>query len=71
MMLKTQLFLAISARFVSRFEGRGYLLDVLDMFSDRLLFGLHFVQTSVDAVGQAAELLFCRPSIFLNGPQQS
>ena len=39
------------------FEGRSYLLDVLDVFSDFLLLGLDCVQTSVDAVGQAAELL--------------
>ena len=59
-----ELLLAICASFLSRFEGRGYLLDVLDVFSDFLLFGLDFVQTSVDAVGQAAELLFCEPPFF-------
>jgi hypothetical protein len=28
------------------------------------LFGLDFVETSVDAVGQAAELFFCEPPFF-------
>ena len=56
--------LAICASFLSRFEGRGYLLDVLDVFSDCLLCGLDFVETSVDAAGQAAELLFCEPPFF-------
>ena len=43
-----ELLLAICARSLSRLEGRGYLLDVLDVFSDFLLFDLDFVQTSVD-----------------------
>ena len=51
--------LAICASFLSRFESRGYLLDVLDVLSDFGLFDLDFVQTSVDAVGETAELLFC------------
>ena len=59
-----ELFLAIGASFLSRFEGRGYLLDVLDVFLDFLLLGLDFVQTSVDAVGQATELLFCESPFF-------
>ena len=59
-----ELPLAICASFLSRFEGRGYLLDVLDVFLDFLLFGLDFVQTSVDAVGQATELLFCESPFF-------
>ena len=46
------------------FEGRGYLLDVLDVFSDFLLFGLDLVQTSVDAVGQEAELLMYESPFF-------
>ena len=58
--------LAICARLLSRYEGRGYLLDVLDVFSDCLLCGLDFVETSVDAAGQAAELLFCEPPFFLS-----
>ena len=50
--------------FYIRFEGRGYFRDVLDVFSDRLVLGPDFVQSSVDAVGQAAELLFCGPPFF-------
>ena len=56
--------MAIRASFLSRFKGRGYLLDVLDVFSDFLLFDLDFVQTSVDAVGQSAELLLGEPPFF-------
>ena len=59
-----ELLLAIRAIFLSGFEGRGDLLDVLDVFSDYLLLGLDFVQTSVDASGQAAELLFREPPFF-------
>ena len=51
--------LAMLATLSSGFEGCGYLLDVLDVFSDRLLLGLDVVQSPVDAVGQTAQLLFC------------
>jgi hypothetical protein len=56
--------LAILATLPSRFEGRGYLLDVLDVLSDWLLLGLDMLQSPVDAAGQAAELLFCEPPFF-------
>ncbi len=56
-----ELLLPIAASPRSRFEGRGYFLDVLDVFSDRLLFGPNFVEASVDAVGQSAEQLFSEP----------
>src|SRR3954468_12123964 len=54
-----ELLLAMLATLSSRFEGRGYLLDVLDVFSDRLLLGFDVVQSPLDAVGQTAQLLFC------------
>ena len=56
-----ELLLAMLATLVSRFEGRGYLLDVLDVFSDRLLLGLDVVQSPLDAVGQTAQLLLWNP----------
>lgn len=59
-----ELLLAILATLTSWFEGRGYLLDVLDVFSDRLLLGLDVVQSPVDAVGQTAQLLFCESPFF-------
>jgi hypothetical protein len=59
-----ELLLAIRAIFPARFEGRSDLLDVLDVFSDFLLFGLDFVQTSVDTAGQAAELLLFEAPFF-------
>ena len=59
-----ELRLAIRATLSSRVEGRGYLLDVLDVFSDCLLLGLDVVQSPVDAVGQTVELLFCEPPFF-------
>ena len=59
-----ELLLAILATLPPRFEGRGYLLDVLDVFSDRLLLGLDMLQSPVDAAGQPAELLFCEPPFF-------
>jgi len=59
-----ELLLAIRAIFLSRFEGRSYLLDVLDVFSDFLLLGLDFFQTSVDAASQAAQLLFFEAPFF-------
>jgi hypothetical protein len=45
---------AIRATPPCRFEGRGYLLDVLDVLSDWLLLGLDMLQSPVDAVGQTA-----------------
>src|ERR1700677_4277356 len=59
-----ELLLAFRAIHLARFEGRGYFRDVLDVFADRLLLGPDFVQSSVDAAGQAAELLFCGPPFF-------
>ena len=44
-----------------RFEGRGDFLEVLDGVSDGLLFGPNGVEATVDAAGQAAELLLCEP----------
>jgi len=58
-----ELLLAIRT-ILSRFQGRSYLLDVLDVFSDFLLLGLDCVQTSVDAAGQAAELLLFEAPFF-------
>jgi hypothetical protein len=59
-----ELLLAIRAILPSRFEDRSYLLDVLDVFADFFLLGLDFVQTSVDAAGQAAEVLFFEAPFF-------
>ena len=59
-----ELLLAIRAIPLSRFEGRSDLLNVLDVFSDGLLLGLDLIQTSVDAIGQAAELLFFEAPFF-------
>ena len=59
-----ELLLAMLAALASRVEGRGYLLDVLDVFSDRLLLGLDVVHSPVDAVGQTAQLLFCESPFF-------
>ena len=59
-----ELLLASGAGLLSRLECRGHLGDVLDVVSDRLLFGLNLVQTSVDAIGQAAQLLLREPPFF-------
>ena len=59
-----ELLLAIRAALRSGLEGRGYLRDVLDILSDRLLLGSDMVQSPVDATGQAAELLLCEPPFF-------
>ena len=59
-----ELLLAIRAIRFSKFKGRGHFLDVFHVVSDRLLFVTNFVQASVDAVGQSAELLFCEPPFF-------
>ena len=61
---RIELLLAMLATLSSRFESCGYLLDVLDVFSDCLLLGLDVVQSPVDAVGQTVELLFCEPPFF-------
>ena len=59
-----ELRLAILATSPSRFEGRGHLVEVLDVLSDRPLLGLDVLQSPVDAAGQPAELLFCEPPFF-------
>jgi hypothetical protein len=59
-----ELRLPFRASLLSRLEGRGDLLDVLDVFSDGCLFDPNSVQTSVDAVGESAELLFREPPFF-------
>src|SRR5271157_3054841 len=59
-----ELLLAIRLTLPSGFERRGYLVDVLDVFSDRLLLGLDMLHSPVDAVGKTAELLFCEPPFF-------
>src|SRR6478672_6617394 len=59
-----ELLPAILATLTPRFEGRGYFLDVLDVLSDRLSLGLDMLQSSVDADGQAIELLLCEPPFF-------
>ena len=48
----------------SRFEGRGHLIDVLDVLSDWLLLGLDVLQSPVNTPGQTAELLLCEPPFF-------
>jgi hypothetical protein len=45
-------------------QGICNLLDLLDLFSEHLLLGFHRAQTSVNAAGQAVELLFCGPPFF-------
>lgn len=59
-----ELRLAILATPPSRFEGRGHLADVLDVLADWLLLGLDVLQSSVNASGQTAELLFCESPFF-------
>ena len=58
------LLLAIRAAFPANFEGCGYLLEILDIFSNWLLLGLDMLQPPVDAVGQTAELLLFEPPFF-------
>lgn len=55
---RLELLLAARTTLHSRLKGGGYLRDVLDVVSDRLLLGLDLLQSPVDAAGQAAELLF-------------
>ena len=52
------------ARLPVRLKSRGYLLDVLDVVSERLLFRADGLQAPVDAVGQSAELLLGEPPFF-------
>ena len=59
-----ELLLAIRAIRFFRLKGCGYFLDVFHVVSDCLLFGPNFVQASVDAVGESAELLFREPPFF-------
>ena len=49
---------------LSDFEGRGDFLDVRDVTPERLLFGPDGVETTIDATGQPAELLFSEPPFF-------
>ena len=58
------LLLAIRAIFPANFEGRGHLLEILDIFSNWLLLGLDLLQSPVDAVGQTAELLLFEAPFF-------
>jgi hypothetical protein len=46
---------------LSGFEGRGDFLDVLDVLSDCFLLVSNSFESTVDAAGQSAELLFCEP----------
>ena len=59
-----EFLLPFRATLPSNFEGCGYLLDVLDMFSNWLLLGNDMLQSPVKAAGQPAELLFCEPPFF-------
>src|SRR5262249_5147075 len=59
-----ELLLPSRACLAPRFEGGGYFLDVLHVFSDRFLLVPNFVPASVDASGQAAELLFGESPFF-------
>lgn len=55
---------AILATSASRVEGRGHLVDVLDVLADWLLLGLDMLQSPVDAAGQSAQLLLCETPFF-------
>ena len=46
------------------FQGRRDFLNLLDVPSDRLVVGPRCVQTSVDATGQAVQLLLREPPFF-------
>src|SRR5271166_3739735 len=59
-----ELLWAVGATPSSRFEGRGDLLDVLDVLSDWLLLGPDVLQSPVNASGQSAELGFCESPFF-------
>ncbi len=57
-------FLPLCVTLFSWFEGCGNFLDLVHIGLQRLLFGSDFVETSVDAVGQSAELLLCEAPFF-------
>src|SRR5262245_16372204 len=59
-----ELLLPSRARLPVRLKSRSYLLDVLDVVSERLLFRVDGVQAAVDAVRQSAELLLGEPPFF-------
>ncbi len=61
-----RLELLLATRDIPRFgiEGRGDLLNLLDVLSDGLLLGSDMVQAAVDAVGQSAQLLFFESPFF-------
>jgi len=54
----------IRTRLCSGLESRSYLFDVFNVCSNRLLFFPNFVETTVDALGQSAKLLFCESPFF-------
>ena len=45
-------------------EGRGDLLNLLDVLSDRRLLGSDLAQAAVDAIGQPVQLLLSEPPFF-------
>ena len=55
---------AIGVTLPTRFQGRGYFLDVLDILPDWLLLGLDMLQSPVNAASQAVELLLCESPFF-------
>jgi hypothetical protein len=55
---------AIRAIRPSGFKSLGHFVNVFYVFSDRLLLGANFGQAAVDAGGESAELLFCKPPFF-------
>jgi hypothetical protein len=59
-----KLLLPSRARLPIRLESRSYLLEVLDVVSERLLFRADGVQAAVDALRQSAELLLGEPPFF-------
>jgi hypothetical protein len=59
-----ELRLAMLPALTSGFEGRGHLVDVLDVLSDWLLLRLDVLQSSVNTPGQTVELLLCEPPFF-------
>ena len=56
--------LTLGAITLFRVQGVCYLLDLLDLFPEHILLGFDRAQALVDAVSQAAELLFCEPPFF-------
>src|SRR5262249_49911685 len=59
-----ELLLTVRAAAPAGIEGRCYLRDVLDVASNRLVFGPNFVAAAVAAPGQAAQLLLGEPPFF-------